>query len=475
MIFGRKGAAAGTARVFRTATSPAVQQSLVVNRQVSARFSNGTLKSPLIGPANKWFNFIPQITQTASGDSFYFQVYGVDLNGRESLLFDNIVNATSLSTIDANKYPLLQVVLKMQDPINLTPVQLKKWFVTYESVAEGILIYRGGVSPLTVKEGQSVSLPFAFVNISSKNFGGQIQVDVQAVSQAAKAPRQPMLVIAAPKPGDSTKFDAQLSTRGRVGINDVSVFANPRVLPEVYYDNNALLFSQFMNVQRDNTPPVLEAWVDGRQLVNNDFVSSNPKVLIVLKDENRFLFKSDTTGITIFLKADCSNCSFQPIYFSRPDVNWSAATAQSDLIVNFNPLALAAGTYTLRVQAQDASGNRAGSRPYEVTFRVAEVSALELRSVFPNPSGDRFYFNFILSGSELPSEFSLQIFTLDGRRLQTFTTQDVGLFRIGINQLAWDGRDDDGNAMPNGFYTYKLSVLVAGKNYIQQGKLVLAK
>ncbi|MFM7485814.1 MAG: FlgD immunoglobulin-like domain containing protein, partial [Cytophagales bacterium] len=425
--------------------------------------------------ANKWFNFIPQITQTASGDSFYFQVYGVDLNGRESLLFDNIVNATSLSTIDANKYPLLQVVLKMQDPINLTPVQLKKWFVTYESVAEGILIYRGGVSPLTVKEGQSVSLPFAFVNISSKNFGGQIQVDVQAVSQAAKAPRQPMLVIAAPKPGDSTKFDAQLSTRGRVGINDVSVFANPRVLPEVYYDNNALLFSQFMNVQRDNTPPVLEAWVDGRQLVNNDFVSSNPKVLIVLKDENRFLFKSDTTGITIFLKADCSNCSFQPIYFSRPDVNWSAATAQSDLIVNFNPIALAAGTYTLRVQAQDASGNRAGSRPYEVTFRVAEVSALELRSVFPNPSGDRFYFNFILSGSELPSEFSLQIFTLDGRRLQTFTTQDVGLFRIGINQLAWDGRDDDGNAMPNGFYTYKLSVLVAGKIYIQQGKLVLAK
>ncbi|MFM7854594.1 MAG: hypothetical protein ACKO96_22375, partial [Flammeovirgaceae bacterium] len=110
VIFGRKGAAAGTARVFRTATSHAVQQSLVVNRQVSARFSNGTLKSPLIGPANKWFNFIPQITQTASGDSFYFQVYGVDLNGRESLLFDNIVNATSLSTIDANKYPLLQVV-----------------------------------------------------------------------------------------------------------------------------------------------------------------------------------------------------------------------------------------------------------------------------------------------------------------------------------------------------------------------------
>lgn len=475
VIFGRKGAAAGTARVFRTATSPAVQQSLVVNRQVSARFSNGILKSPLIGPANKWFDFVPQITQAAPGDSFYFQVYGVDLNGRESLLFDNIVNATSLSTVDANKYPLLRVVFKMQDLINLTPVQLKKWFVTYESVAEGILVYRGSVSPFTVQEGQSVSLPFAFVNISPKNFGGQIQVDAQVVSQAAGASRQQTLVIAAPKPGDSTKFDVLLSTRGRVGSNDVSVFANPWLLPELYYDNNALLLSQFLKVQRDNTPPVLEVLVDGRQLVNNDFVSPNPKVLIVLKDENKFLFKSDTTGISIFLKADCANCSFQPIYFSRPDINWSAATAQSEFTVNFNPIALTAGTYLLRVQAQDASGNSAGSRPYEVTFRVAEVNALELRSVFPNPSGDRFYFNFILSGSELPSEFSLQIFTLDGRRLQTFATQDVDLFRVGINQLAWDGRDEDGNAMPNGFYIYKLSVLVAGKNYIQQGKLVLAK
>ncbi|MFM8912038.1 MAG: hypothetical protein ACKOE6_03825, partial [Flammeovirgaceae bacterium] len=454
---------------------PALQQPLAVNRQVSARFSNGMLKSPLIGPANKWFNFVPQITGAEPGDLFHFQVYGVGLNGVESLLINNLSAASSLSSIDAAEYPWLRVVLQMEDALDLTPVQLKKWFVTYESVAEGILVYRGSTSALTVQEGQSVLLPFAFVNISPKNFGGLIQVDAQVVSQSSTSIRQPLSVIAAPKPGDSTKFDVQLLTRGKVGLNDVSVYVNPRLQPELYYDNNALLMSEFLRVQRDNTPPVLEVSVDGRQLVNNDFVSPNPKVFITLKDENKFLFKSDTTGVTIFLKADCATCSFQPIYFSRPDVNWSAATAQSDFTVNFDPIGLAAGTYTLRVQAQDATGNNAGARPYEVIFKVADVNTLELRSVFPNPSRDRFYFNFVLSGSELPTEFSLQIFTLDGRRLQKFSTQDVDLFRIGINQLAWDGTDDAGNAMPNGLYLYRLNVSVAGKVHTQQGKLMLAR
>jgi hypothetical protein len=326
-----------------------------------------------------------------------------------------------------------------------------------------------------VQEGQPVTLPLAFVNISSKTFDNQISVDAQVVSNAVGSQRQPMSLIADPKPGDSTKFEVQLKTRGKVGLNDVSVFANPRLLPELYYDNNALLLSEFLQVQRDNTPPVLEVTIDGRQLVNNDFVSPNPKVLVTLKDDNKFLFKSDTTGVSIFLKADCANCDFQPIYFSRPEVTWSAATAQADFTVNFNPIALKAGTYTLRVRAQDATGNAAGTRPYEVTFKVADVNTLELRSVFPNPSSDRFYFNFMLTGSELPAEFSLQIFSLDGRILQTFTTQDADLFRIGINQLAWDGRDDDGVQMPNGIYIYRLAISTQSGSYRQQGKLVLLK
>jgi hypothetical protein len=379
-----------------------------------------------------------------------------------------------LSSVSTAVYPYLRVVLQMQDPVSLTPVQLKKWFVTYETVAEGILVFRGNSSPQTVQEGQSIQLPFSFVNISTKNFTSQLTVTAAIVSKTIGANKQSMLMIAPPSPNDSTKFQMVFDTRGKVGLNDVSVFVNPRILPEQYYDNNALLLTDYLNVKKDNDPPILEVRVDGRELVNNDFVSPNPQIVVAVKDSNPYLFKTDTIGVTLFLQS-CATCNFKPIYYKGSDVTWSPATATTNFQLNFNPINLAPNTYTLRAQAQDASGNKSGVRPYEVNFQVAETNSLELRSVYPNPSSGAFYFNFVLSGNALPSEFSLQIFTLEGKRLQNFTTNDVSLFRIGINELTWNGSDDRGQLMPNGLYLYKLNLMVDGKSYLQQGKLAIVK
>jgi flagellar hook assembly protein FlgD len=49
------------------------------------------------------------------------------------------------------------------------------------------------------------------------------------------------------------------------------------------------------------------------------------------------------------------------------------------------------------------------------------------------------------------------------------------LFRIGINELTWNGGDDRGQLMPNGLYLYKLNLMVDGKSYLQQGKLAIVK
>lgn len=474
VVYGRKNAVAGTAKVFRTAASPSTQQSLMVNKTISARFSSGTLKSSLIGPANKWFSFRGQVVKAQVGDAFSYRLYGVRLNGVEDLLFANVSSSQDLSSVSTAVYPYLRVVLQMQDPVSLTPVQLKKWFVTYETVAEGILVYRGNSSPQTVQEGQSIQLPFSFVNISTKNFASQLTVTAAIVSKTIGANKQSMLMIAPPSPNDSTKFQMVFDTRGKVGLNDVSVFVNPRILPEQYYDNNALLLTDYLNVKKDNDPPILEVRVDGRELVNNDFVSPNPQIVVAVKDSNPYLFKTDTIGVTLFLQS-CATCNFKPIYFKGSDVTWSPATATTNFQLNFNPINLAPNTYTLRAQAQDASGNKSGVKPYEVNFRVAETNSLELRSVYPNPSSGAFYFNFVLSGNALPSEFSLQIVTLEGKILQNFTTNDVSLFRIGINELTWNGSDDRGQLMPNGLYLYKLNLMVDGKSYLQQGKLAIVK
>src|SRR5690606_36214287 len=100
--------------------------------------------------------------------------------------------------------------------------------------------------------------------------------------------------ILAPLPATETNFEIQLSTEASPGLNDVTVFVNPRVLPELYYDNNVLVLNSYLNVQGDVFNPVLEVTIDGRFVTNGDYVSSYPVIVGRLWDENSILLKTDT-------------------------------------------------------------------------------------------------------------------------------------------------------------------------------------
>jgi hypothetical protein len=232
-----------------------------------------------------------------------------------------------------------------------------------------------------------------------------------------------------------------------------------------------------LNVRPDLTAPILKVRIDGRVIQNKDFVSNQPNIEIELSDDNPFLLKKDTVGMTIFLKSECgsSSCPFAPIYFSRPDVTWSPATSTEPFKVKFAPQSLTEGLYTLRVEGTDASGNKSGVKPYEIDFRVSDNIVLVLKSVYPNPSTSSFYFSFVLSGNSLPDDFALQIYSLDGRLIQSFGRSQVEHFVIGTNEFSWTAIDNAGNAIPNGVYIYRMNVVVKGTSVTERGRLVLAR
>jgi flagellar hook assembly protein FlgD len=80
-----------------------------------------------------------------------------------------------------------------------------------------------------------------------------------------------------------------------------------------------------------------------------------------------------------------------------------------------------------------------------------------------------------LSGNNLPDDFSLQIYSLDGRLIQNFGRAQVENFIIGTNEFSWSAVDSAGNEMPNGIYIFRMNVTVNGKTVSQKGRLVLAK
>jgi len=343
-------------------------------------------------------------------------------------------------------------------------------------VAEGILVFKGHESFLTVEEGQAWNSTFGFTNMTSKNFKASLRVDLEIVNKQTQNREQQNFTIVAPAPGDTTFFDITSSTLGKIGKNDVNVFVNKRILAEPYYDNNFIALPDYLTVLADNTPPILDVTFDKRTLRNRDYVSSTPEIIITMIDENEFRFKSDTLGVTLLLSYPCTNspCPFTRIPLSGDDVKWFAGTASSNFRIEFTPQ-LADGDYVLSAQVADASGNLSGEVPYEISFTVKSEPSLSFTSVFPNPSAGDFFFNFILTGNELPNEFLLEIFTMQGQRVRTFDATSIQQFTIGTNQLMWDGREATGAYLPRGVYAYRLRVKTPSKETSTQGKLVLMR
>ena len=473
VIFAKKGAVAGSAKVYRSSIVPVTSQDVAVSSSITGRYSSGAIKSPLIGPAKKWVKFEAQTGAVEPSDQASYSIYGVTLNGQETLLQSN-VTSLDLSFIDPVQYPQLKVELAMQDPVNLSAVQLRHWFVFYESVADGLLFYEGPRTSPMVQEGESFTAPYGFTNISSKSFSDSLQVRTEIVTPAKAQSQVNTFKIKAPQPGDTTLFSFTINTQGKAGLNNINVFVNPKIQAEQRYENNVINLTEYLNVLPDQSPPSLDVTVDGRYLQNGDFVSPSPTFRITLHDDNPFLFITDTTHLTILLSYPCAAapCPLKRINFNRNDLQWTPATANSDFAVVFNPRDLPEGTYTLRVNGSDASGNDSGSQPYEVTFEIKNETALTLRSVYPNPSRDIFNFSFVLSGNVLPDDFSLQIYSSDGKLLQQFGMNEVSRFIIGTNELQWNAAQAN---ITNGLILYRLTLRVDGKNVSHNGKLALTR
>ncbi|MBS1681478.1 MAG: hypothetical protein JST48_07180 [Bacteroidetes bacterium] len=474
VIFAKKGSVVGSAKVYRTSATPATSQDLLVTSTITGKFVSGNIKSGLIGPAKKWLNFSAKATQVEAADRLSYSIYGVTLNGQETLIQPNIQNNLDLSFIDAGQYPQLRIEMNVQDTINQTAAQLKNWFVLYESVAEGLLFFNGSTNQQTVQEGQPFAANYGFVNISAKSFTDSLQVNTDVVTESKSTHDLRNFKIPAPAPGDTTLFDVAVNTKGKAGLNDVTVFVNPKIQTEQFYENNVIGLSAYLNVLADKSDPILDVTVDDRYLQDGDYVSTSPVIRAKIHDDNPFLFINDTTHLNIFLSYPCDTtpCPFARINFNRSDVQWAPATATTDFITTFHPSGLPQGIYTLQVTGADASGNLSGSLPYQVSFQVLTETTLAIQSVYPNPSNDIFTFNFILSGGDLPESFSLQIYTSSGQLIKQFSAHDVSGFFVGNNELRWSAAEA---GISSGLLIYRLTVSTNGKTATQSGKLVLVK
>jgi len=465
IFLGRKGSAAGSAVAVTSNGSaiPIAEQAIELVGMVTGKYSSGNFTTPRIGPATAWGNFHYNVADSI-GDFWGFNVHGITAGGEEKILFAGKRSTTiDLSGVDAHKYPYITMNFNFSDATYQTPPTLQAWGIDLQYPPEGMLVLPDQTAQ-ELQEGADFSNDFIFRNISKASFSDSLAVQATITTVQSEAHQVQNMKIAAPAPGDSTSFTISTNTKGKQGENNLIVkVTSPDI--ETYTSNNIINQASAFNVIPDKTNPVLDVTFDGGYILDGDIVSPTPTILIKLKDENKYLVKDDTTGISIQMKAPCADCQYQRVNFTDPKVNFMPASDAQPLQVTYQPGPLDDGVYSLKVNATDASGNASGTEPYEIKFEVINESTVTNFYPYPNPFSTSTRFVFTLTGSFIPDQIKIQIMTVSGRVVREITQDEIGPLRIGnnITQYAWDGRDEFGDLLANGVYLYKVFIRQNGQ------------
>jgi len=256
--------------------------------------------------------------------------------------------------------------------------------------------------------------------------------------------------------GEELLFDAKFYSLEYFGDNLLTVFMNPRIQGEQLYENNILQAN--FTVLPDNVNPVLDVAFDGIKIMDGDIISPTPLISIQLRDENKFLVRQDTVGINMYL-SKCDSCERVRLNYDGQNVQYFASQ-DNNFRLEYRPERLEDGKYTLSVDAQDESGNRAGAEDYKVNFEVVNKSSLTHFYPYPNPFSTKMHFVFTLTGAEVPDDIRIQIMTITGKIVRTITKDELGAIRIGdnVSDFTWDGTDEYGDKLANGVYLYKVDI-----------------
>jgi len=442
---------------------------------IKSSFTYGTISSIPVGPSTQWKTLSWNFTAVEANPNevAYLQVYGIDAIGNSILLMDSITqNETDLSSISSNTYPYLKLQFYTRDEQFETPAQLKSWNVLYESVTDLAINPQKGWSFYndTILEGDKCKVKVAFENI------GSVAVDSLLVSYwllDASNNQQSILRhrVSPIQAGDFVLDSIEFSSLNRRGNYQLWIEINSETNTrggfdqlEQYHFNN--LANKSFLVQKDERNPLLDVTFDGLHIMDGDLVSAKPEIVIQLNDENQFIALNDTSLFNLYIKSQQTGIEQKLVISGNPSINFiPAQLPENKARLIYQGSFTQDGTYELRVQAKDPSGNESGLYDYLISFQVINENTITNVFNYPNPFSTSTRFVFELTGSEIPDELRIEILTVTGKIVKVIYMEELGPITIGknITQYTWNGTDMYDDALANGVYFYRVFARLQGK------------
>jgi hypothetical protein len=201
-------------------------------------------------------------------------------------------------------------------------------------------------------------------------------------------------------------------------------------------------------VAKDTVGPVIAVYLDTVSFHPGGVVNSNPIILVQLYDENGI--NTSTVGVGHQLSAVINN----------PERTLDLSNYYNSSLNDYRkgevryPLqGLSDGKYTLRVKAWDIQNN---SSEAETFFEVHSADDFAIINAvnYPNPFSNSTTFTFQRVSSD-PIGVEIKIYSIAGRLIGNINVQNIV---DNFVRIPWDGKDNDGSALANGIYFYKLIV-----------------
>lgn len=431
--------------------------------------SKGNLRSTVIGPAKAWTSLkwkVSAFDNLIANDSPSVKIIGITSNNMETLLYDGLAMDTSLSFIDASTYPRIRLQWMSYDTINYSSPQLDYWRVLYTPVPEAALNPASGFAfSDTLQAGQDMNFSVTVENLTEWPMDSMLVrykvIDANNVTHTLASKRYKKL------PGNDTlhaSYSFDPSTYP--GSNVFFVEANPdNDQPEQYHPNNLGYLPFTINTDQRN--PLIDVTFDGVHILDKDIVSAKPFIKIVLRDENQYLKLDDTSLLTVKLRYPSDISTTHTIPFDGTICRFIPASGnKNEATIELRSSFTEDGTYQLFVNGKDKSGNPAGKSDYQVSFQVINKSTITHVLNYPNPFSTSTAFVFTLTGSQLPTQFKIQILTVTGKVVREITKQELGPIHIGrnITEYKWDGKDQYGQMLGNGVYLYRVVTAINGND-----------
>lgn len=419
---------------------------------------NASHQSAILGPAKNWNKFEWKIQDQREAIHNKIRIYGIHGN-TSTLLADTMTQDLDLNFISANQYPYLQLLWNASDSTKSTSVNLAYWRVLFSSLQDLAIASNEDYEFFkdTIDQGDEVRWKFNVYN------AGDLTVDSFQVTYTIKDPQNNIsndtLRFYNLHGREKTMVNKTFETSQRSGLNILT--ANIIDLSgnsETQLNNNR--GSQKFLVISDKIPPVIHVFFNGRQIANNEIVSRQPEIVINLKD-NKSLSTKDSQQVSLSVKYP--NGNFTAVSPKEYFITYN----NNEVIVNYRPQFVVGGTYTLKVNGKDKSGNPAGNIAYEINFRIINENSISSILPYPNPMTSQCRFAYTLTGDN-PAIFKLQIMTVAGRVVRELTQSDLGSLQEGthLTDRAWDCTDEYGNKLATGTYLYRVITKdTSGKTY----------